>query len=255
VILQSQVKASLSIFNAGVDLQEGFAHAGKLDGRPISDFFPLAVSSNSKAGLIFSVKLPDSDVNGRSSAGEANGGLRSESILNVRYTISGTRNVGAHNPVAQEEGSSDGNVEHLTFRSLLPLQRPVLDPCFVVGFLPIPSSGLRVGQLVTMQWRLERLKNPATSADEDEVLYEVNINSGNWMIAGKKRGYASLSTKQGSRIVISILCLPLVAGYVRPPQLSLPDVDQADISCNPPAPHLVCVLPPLLSSSYCITAS
>jgi len=115
------------------------------------------------------------------------------------------------------------------------------------------------------------------------------------MIAGRKRGYASLSTKQGTwvhwlfrkllfsvtekhifqcwmtcnvlclcwyldfvlvmsgaRIVISVLCMPLVAGYVRPPLLGLPDVDEANISCKPAGPHLVCVLPPPLSSSFCI---
>lgn len=30
-----------------------------------------------------------------------------------------------------------------------------------------------------------------------EVLYEVDANSENWMIAGRKRGHVSLSTKQG----------------------------------------------------------
>lgn len=58
----------------------------------------------------------------------------------------------------------------------------------------------------------------------------------------------------GSRIIISIVCVPLVAGYVRPPQLLLPNVDDTNISCNPPGPHLVCVLPAALSSSYCIPA-
>ncbi|KAL6343143.1 hypothetical protein AAG906_020932 [Vitis piasezkii] len=49
-----------------------------------------------------------------------------------------------------------------------------------------------------MKWRVERLK------DFDE---------NNWMIVGSKRGHVSLSTKQGSRIVISILCMPSMAGY------------------------------------------
>lgn len=52
----------------------------------------------------------------------------------------------------------DDSTKHLTFRSALVLQQPVLDPCLAVGFLPLPSSGLRVGQLVTMKWRVERLK-------------------------------------------------------------------------------------------------
>ena len=33
---------------------------------------------------------------------------------------------------------------------------------------------------------------------QDEVMYEVNANSDNWMIAGRKRGHVSVSTKQGS---------------------------------------------------------
>lgn len=168
------------------------------------------------------------------------------SILNIKYTISGDRSLGAHSPVAEElSGSDNDNVMPLTFRSALVLQRPVLDPCLAVGFLPLPSSGLRVGQLVTMKWRVERLKDsdknvppddlvrlfscssvfhyptpspphPHTPSpkknkeihyqtcnycfsfvQQDEVLYEVNVNSENWMVAGRKRGYASLSTKQG----------------------------------------------------------
>ena len=55
--------------------------------------------------------------------------------------------------------ASDDSVKQLNFRSALVLQRPVLDPFLAVGFLPLPSSGLRVGQLVTMQWRVERLKD------------------------------------------------------------------------------------------------
>ena len=57
----------------------------------------------------------------------------------------------------------------------------------------------------------------------------------------------------GTRIEISILCVPLVAGYVRPPQLGLPDVGESNISCSPAGPHLVCILHPVLSSSLCMT--
>ncbi|CAH1444506.1 unnamed protein product [Lactuca virosa] len=120
-----------------------------------------------------------------------------------------------------------------------------------IGFLPLPPEGLRVGQLFTMKWRVERLKF-LEDEQYDEVVYEINANSENWMIAGRKRGHAPLSTKQGSRIEISILCVPLVAGYVRPPQLELPDIGEGNISCNPAGPHLVCVSPPPLSSSFCI---
>ncbi|XP_059591723.1 trafficking protein particle complex II-specific subunit 130 homolog [Vitis vinifera] len=99
-----------------------------------------------------------------------------------------------------------------------------------------------------MKWRVERLKDfdeNAVSQNNDEVLYEVNANSENWMIVGRKRGHVSLSTKQGSRIVISILCMPLMAGYVHPPKLGLPNIDEANISCNPAGPHLVPILPRL----------
>nr|GFC56217.1 trafficking protein particle complex II-specific subunit 130 homolog [Tanacetum cinerariifolium] len=89
-------------------------------------------------------------------------------------------------------GPEDDATELLTFRSALVLHRPVLEPCLAVGFLPLPSDGLRVGQLFTMKWRVERLKEE----NNDEVLYEVNANSENWMIAGRKRGHVSLSTKQ-----------------------------------------------------------
>ncbi|KAL6553444.1 hypothetical protein OROGR_007286 [Orobanche gracilis] len=252
VILQSQVKASLAIHDAWLDLQDGFAHAGNGDGRPASSFFPLIVSSNSRAGILFSICLADTPA--KDEAKE----LDPVSILNIKYTISGSRNRGAHTPVPEKLiGLDNDKAEHLMFRSQIVLQKPVLDPCIAVGFLPLPSSGLRVGNLVTMNWRVERLKDldeKVNSDNLDEVLYEVSVNPENWMVAGRKRGYVSLSTKQGSRIVISVLCLPLVAGYISPPQLSLPNVDEANISCNPPGPHLVCVLPPALSSSYCIPA-
>lgn len=250
VILHSEVKAKLTIHDAWLDLQDGFVHADHSDGRPTSGFFPLVISPASRAGILFSIRL------GKSDAKDVARTLQSESILNIRYGISGNRSVGAHPPVGIEHSATGDAEQDLVFRSALMLQRPVLYPCLAVGFLPLPSGGLRVGQLVTMKWRVERLKDFETevSKNHDEVLYEVNANAENWMIAGRKRGHASLSAKQGSRIEISILCVPLVAGYVRPPQLGLPDVDEANISCNPPGPHLICVLPPALSSSFCIPA-
>ncbi|KAK6154318.1 hypothetical protein DH2020_008566 [Rehmannia glutinosa] len=280
-----QVKASLAIYDAWLDLQDGFAHAGKGDGRPASSFFPLIVSPKSKAGILFSIYLAEASAKVRfslfvlyesvfverqaglkfvfpihlTSADEAKE-LQPVSILNIKYTISGSRNLGAHTPVAEElTGPDNVKAEHLTFRSELVLQRPVLDPCLAVGFLSLPSSGLRVGQLVTMKWRVERLKaleEKVASDNLDEVLYEVNINPENWMIAGRKRGYVSLSTKQGMRFEDRDLNIMPASGcrICPPPQLGLPNVDEANISCNPPGPHLVCVLPPPLSSSYCVPA-
>lgn len=118
---------------------------------------------------------------------------------------------------------------------------------------------------------------------QDEVLYEVDANPEIWMIAGRTMGHALLSNARGlfpislilcfssnlwglrqtwltyasnagSRTEITVTCMPLVSGHVRPPQLGLPGMDDANVSCNPPGPHLVCVLPPTLSSSYCIPA-
>jgi hypothetical protein len=66
--------------------------------------------------------------------------------------------------VAVESPGPEGVRQDLFFRSSLVLQRPVLDPCLAVGFLPLPSGGLRVGQLVSMKWRVERLRD-----FEDEV--------------------------------------------------------------------------------------
>ncbi|KAI3708451.1 hypothetical protein L2E82_37621 [Cichorium intybus] len=237
VILHSQVKASLTIHDAWLDLKDGFALAGQSNGRPTSAFFPLVVPSTSRAGILFTISPGTND--------EAKA-MNPDTILNIKYKISGDRNLGSHTPMFEDEAT-----QMLTFKSALVLQRPVLEPCLAVGFLPLPSGGLRVGQLFTMKWRVERLKY-LDEENNDEVLYEVNANSENWMIAGRKRGHAPLSTKQGSRIEISILCVPLAAGYVRPPQLELPDIGEGNISCNPAGPHLVCVSPPPLSSSFCI---
>ncbi|KAM1311019.1 hypothetical protein PS2_007524 [Malus domestica] len=251
VSLHSEVKATVTIFDAWLDLQDGFVNTGQGDGRPTSAYFPLVVSPNSRAGMLFSICLGKTNVEDEAKA------FQSESILNIRYGISGDRTSGAHPPVFAESSGSEGARRDLIFRSTLALQRPVLDPVLAVGFLPLSSGGLRVGQLVTMKWRVERLKDfeeNEVSPNNDEVLYEVGANTENWMIAGRKRGHVSLSSKQGSRIEISILCVPLVAGYVRPPQLGLPDVGESNISCNPAGPHLVCVLPPILSSSFCIPA-
>ncbi|KAI9385862.1 hypothetical protein POPTR_011G123900v4 [Populus trichocarpa] len=249
VILHSQVKATLTIYDAWLELQDGFIHTGQGTGRPTSSFFPLMISPTSRAGIMFSIRL------GKVIDKDEVEALQTESILNIRYGIYGERTNGAHPPVSVDGIEPEDARQDLLFKSAIVLQRPVLDPCLAVGFLPLPSTGLRVGQLITMQWRVERLKgleDNGISEHNGEVLYEVSANSENWMLAGRKRGHVTLSTIQGSRIVISVLCVPLVAGYVRPPQLGLPDVDESNISCNPPGPHLVCVMPPALSSSFCI---
>ena len=77
-------------------------------------------------------------------------------MLNIKYGISGERTTGAHSPVPVQPGDS----EELLFKIALRLKRPVLDPCLAVGFLPFSTDCLRVGQLVNMRWRVERLKSP-----------------------------------------------------------------------------------------------
>lgn len=72
--------------------------------------------------------------------------------------------------IKSKETEEDTN-QDLIFRSALVLQQPVLDPCIAVGFLPLPSDGLRVGQLITMKWRVERLKD-----NEEERVAENDVS-------------------------------------------------------------------------------
>jgi len=57
VILHSQVKATLTIYDAWLELQDGFIHTGQGTGRPTSSFFPLMISPSSRAGIMFSIRL------------------------------------------------------------------------------------------------------------------------------------------------------------------------------------------------------
>uniref|UniRef100_A0A0D9Y073 Trafficking protein particle complex subunit 11 domain-containing protein n=1 Tax=Leersia perrieri TaxID=77586 RepID=A0A0D9Y073_9ORYZ len=243
LLLQSQVKATVHVKDVWLDLQSGFEHTGKGDGRPTSNLFPLVIAPSSRAGILFVIRL--------SGIGDLDELEKADSMLNIKYGISGDRTTGAHSPVPVKPDDS----EDLLFKIAVKLKRPVLDPCLAVGFLPFSTDCLRVGQLVNMRWRVERLKNPEdASLFADEILYQVDANPQNWMVAGRKCGHVSLSNTQGSRIEITVTCVPLVSGYVHPPQLGLPDVGEANISCNPAGPHLVCVLPPTLSTSYCVPA-
>ncbi|KAL4378016.1 hypothetical protein GQ457_02G037710 [Hibiscus cannabinus] len=250
VTLHSQLNATLSVYDVCLDLQAGFIHAGKGNGRPISGSFPLIISPTSKVGLLFRLCS-------KKRSAEDENKVSPENILNIRYGISGDRTIGAHPPLAMKSNETGDTGRGLSFRSTLILQQPILNPCLAVGFLPLPSDCFRVGQLVTIKWRVERLKDneeKRVPQNNDEMLYEINVNSDKWMLAGRKRGHVSLAMKQGSRIVISILCMPLVAGYIHPPRLGLPDVNEANISCRPAGCHMVCVLPPAPSSSFCISA-
>lgn len=64
VILHSQVKATLTIYDSWLDLQHGFHHIGKGDGRPTSGFFPLVVCPTSRAGILFSICSRSTDAGG-----------------------------------------------------------------------------------------------------------------------------------------------------------------------------------------------
>ncbi|KAK8329520.1 hypothetical protein V6Z12_A11G326700 [Gossypium hirsutum] len=236
VTLHSQANATLSVYDAWLNLHDGFTHAGQGNGRPISAFFPLVISPFSRAGLLFCLCL-------EKRTAEDENKVPLENILNIRYEISGDRTIGAHPPVAMKSNENDEDTsKNLVFKSALFLRQPVLSPCLAVGFLPLPSDSIRVGQLVTRKWRVERLKDieeKRVPQNNDKMLYEINANSDKWMIAGRKRGHISLDMKQGSRIVISILCMPLVAGYIHPPHLGLPGIDEVSISCSPAGCHLV----------------
>ena len=54
----------MTIYDAWLDLQDGFVHAGQNDGRPNSRFFPLVISPTSKAGILFSICLDKANAEG-----------------------------------------------------------------------------------------------------------------------------------------------------------------------------------------------
>lgn len=64
VILHSQVEATLTIYDAWLDLQAGFVHLGKDDGRPTSSFFPLVISPSTKAGILFGIRIRSKTIEG-----------------------------------------------------------------------------------------------------------------------------------------------------------------------------------------------
>ncbi|EMS62291.1 hypothetical protein TRIUR3_28098 [Triticum urartu] len=202
VILHSEVKATLHVKDVSLDLQAGFEHLGKGDGRPSSSLFPLVIAPSSKAGILFVIRL-----SGTKDLDELE---QADSMLHIKYGISGDRATGAHSPVPVKPDDS----EELLFKISLKLKRPVLDPCLAVGFLPFSTDCLRVGQLVNMKWRVERLKDlEEASLSDDEILYQVDANPQNWMVAGRKSGHISFSEAQGSRIEIAVTCVPLVSGF------------------------------------------
>lgn len=64
-MIHSQVKAILHLHDAWLDLQAGFVHVGKENGRPVSSFFPLVISPSSTAGILFSICMKNMTVAGK----------------------------------------------------------------------------------------------------------------------------------------------------------------------------------------------
>lgn len=263
VTLISQLNAAITIIDAQLDLQPGFVHIGGANGNPFpSSILPLVMAPSSESALLFMVCLETSSkqdgnasIKGRQNLG---------STLNIHYKIMGDRTIGAHSPFKylSKEDKAGSEVEAmLLFKSVLILQMPILDPLLAVGMLPLPSDSPCVGEQLIIQWRVERLKegfaklsqnNCEKKPDMEELYYELDVDPDNWMLAGRKKGCLFLPLQLGGRAVISMACVPLVAGYVRPPALGLPFIDKTRISCTPAGPHLICVLPPALCSSFCI---
>lgn len=52
------------VYDAWLDLQAGFVHLGKDDGRPTSSFFPLVISPSTKAGILFGIRIGNKTLEG-----------------------------------------------------------------------------------------------------------------------------------------------------------------------------------------------
>jgi len=65
VIIHSEVQATLTVYDAWLDLQDGFVHTGNDDGRPLSGYFPLVISPSSRAGILFSIRLGKTNYEGK----------------------------------------------------------------------------------------------------------------------------------------------------------------------------------------------
>lgn len=65
VIIHSEVKATLTVYDAWLDLQEGFIHTGNDNGRPSSGYFPLVISPSSRAGILFNIRLGKTSYEGK----------------------------------------------------------------------------------------------------------------------------------------------------------------------------------------------
>ncbi|GAV59886.1 LOW QUALITY PROTEIN: hypothetical protein CFOL_v3_03417 [Cephalotus follicularis] len=149
LLLQVFIFQGLSCFyiyinDAWLDLEDGFVHSRQEDWRSTSGLFPLVISPSSQAGILFSICLGKSE--------DDTGERHSDSILNIRYEISGNGTIGAHPSVGVESTGPEGARQNLILRSAIVIQWHML-PCLAVRFLPLPSRALRVGQLLTLKWK------------------------------------------------------------------------------------------------------
>ncbi|KAL3695593.1 hypothetical protein R1sor_009669 [Riccia sorocarpa] len=275
VTLSSELVATTTILDARLELQAGFVHVDA-DERPNPSWLlPLKLSATCEGALLFVVRSTSSGTK-EGSAAMSNGDITDnsnlqESKLIVHYKISGDRKIGAHTPVRDGGEPRPDDQTSLIFSNSFVLQMPVLEQLVAVGMLPVPTPGPRVGQQVTFQWRVERLKEgwikmkhtqgdgsesteTASSSDVqemEELEYELQASTESWMIAGRKKGHILLPSKMGAKVFLSMACVPLVAGHVHPPSLCLANISRAHVSSSPAGPHIVCVLPPALCSTLC----
>ena len=89
---------------------------------------------------------------------------------------------------------------------------------------------------------------------EAEVLqYEVRVTSDAWMVAGRKKGSLRLPLPEGSKAIVSLHCLPLRAGFLAPPALHFPGLDEHCVGQAAVGAHLLRVLPQEPCSAFCAT--
>ncbi|KAH7289351.1 hypothetical protein KP509_31G071500 [Ceratopteris richardii] len=263
VTLISQLNASITIEDAELVLQPGFVHVNGESGRPFpSSILPLVMAPSSESALLFTARYEMSGKRSEEYSNSVQCELEVGSTVVIKYQIVGDRALGAHSPLTCLKKDSMQEHPLLEFKSFLVLQMPISDPFLAVGMLPLPVDNPCVGEQMILQWRVERItegtcKPSYTSTDQklddvEHLYYEVEADPDHWMLAGRKKGWFFMPQQNGGRVVVSLVCIPLIVGYVQPPCLLLPGVDKTRISNTPAGPHSICILPPPLCSSFCV---
>ncbi|GJP42413.1 hypothetical protein CLOM_g1978 [Closterium sp. NIES-68] len=173
---------------------------------------------------------------------------------------------GGQAAVKGEEGRGVSGGVVPVYRHAVVLQMPVTDRVLAVGLLT-PASAVsiapRVGCVLVLEWRIERLIDglllphahhaPLHLGEGEEVEFEVRVSGDDWMIAGRRKGFVRLPMGRGAKHVLSLHCLPVKSGFVRPPVLRLPQINPDTISHSPAGPHLLRVLPQEPCASFCVS--